>query len=123
MLRPLIALVQQALDLLNSGRIGKVRKVLETLMRRLGGIARRREPQAEPGVLQLQTGEQATSPPPVDMATQEFREHVSSLGARRVAEVLDLRLVDLGPLLAGEVEVAPDRLRRLRTDNGGDKAA
>jgi hypothetical protein len=47
----------------------------------------------------------------------ELREHVGRLGADRVAELLDVRLDDLGPLLEGRAGVgraALDRVRRAR---------
>ena len=44
----------------------------------------------------------------------ELREHVSRLGADRVAELLGVGLDDLGPLLDGRVEVAKGALERVR---------
>ena len=49
---------------------------------------------------------------------EELREHVGRLGADRVAEVLTVRVGDLGPLLEGRVGVAGSALRRLRRVQG-----
>ena len=45
---------------------------------------------------------------------EELREHVRRLGAERVAELLTVRLDDLGPLLEGRVAVALSAMAKLR---------
>src|SRR3954451_4251600 len=44
----------------------------------------------------------------------ELREHVERLGAERVAELLMVRLDDLGPLLEGRAGVARSAMAKLR---------
>ena len=45
---------------------------------------------------------------------EELRGHVGRLGAERVAELLMVRLDDLGPLLEGRVAVARSAMAKLR---------
>jgi len=45
---------------------------------------------------------------------EELRGHVGRLGAERVAEVLMVRIEDLGPLLEGRVGVARSAMAKLR---------
>ena len=54
------------------------------------------------------------SAPAFDCAAEELRRHVGRLGAERVAELLMVRLDDLGPLLEGRVGVARSAMAKLR---------
>ena len=54
------------------------------------------------------------SAPAFARAAEELREHVGRLGAERVAELLMVRLDDLGPLLEGRVGVARSAMAKLR---------
>jgi hypothetical protein len=52
----------------------------------------------------------------------ELREHIASLGAEKVAEVLNVRVVDLASMLEGRALPPRYRLHRLRKlsgDRGG----
>ena len=54
------------------------------------------------------------SAPAFDRMAEELRGHVGRLGADRVAEVLMVRIEDLGPLLEGRVGVAKSAMAKLR---------
>ena len=54
------------------------------------------------------------SAPAFDRTAEELRGHVGRLGADRVAEVLMVRIEDLGPLLEGRVGVARSAMAKLR---------
>jgi hypothetical protein len=54
------------------------------------------------------------SAPAFDRTAEELRRHVGRLGAERVAELLMVRLDDLGPLLEGRVGVARSAMAKLR---------
>ena len=45
---------------------------------------------------------------------EELRRHVVRLGAERVAEVLRIGVVNLGPLLEGRVQLGSSSLEKLR---------
>src|SRR3954452_17013888 len=62
------------------------------------------------------TSAPATRKPAFQREAAELREHVGRLGAKRVAEVLMLRIEDLGPLLQGRASVARAGMRRLRRE-------
>src|SRR4051794_20042150 len=49
-----------------------------------------------------------------DRMAEELRGHIGRLGVDRVAEVLMVRLDDLGPLLEGRVGVARSAMAKLR---------
>jgi len=54
------------------------------------------------------------SAPAFDRTAEELRGHVGRLGADRVAELLMVRIEDLGPLLEGRVGVARSAMAKLR---------
>src|SRR4051795_10557417 len=54
------------------------------------------------------------SAPAFDRMAGELRGHVGRLGADRVAELLMVRIEDLGPLLEGRVAVARSAMAKLR---------
>src|SRR4051812_34707312 len=54
------------------------------------------------------------SAPAFDRTAAELRGHVARLGADRVAEVLMVRIEDLGPLLEGQVGISRTALDRVR---------
>ena len=54
------------------------------------------------------------SAPAFDRTAEELRGHVGRLGADRVAEVLMVRIEDLGPLLEGRVGVARSAMAKSR---------
>jgi hypothetical protein len=54
------------------------------------------------------------SAPAFDRTAEELRGHVGRLGAERVAELLMVRLDDLGPLLEGRVGLAKSAMAKLR---------
>src|SRR3954447_11645077 len=55
-----------------------------------------------------------TAKPAFHGVANELAKHVERLGAERVAEVLAVRLADLGPLLQGRVSVTKSALDKLR---------
>jgi hypothetical protein len=63
------------------------------------------------------SGRRALAPPAVPRhlwQAGELAEHISRLGADRVAEVLRVRLADLEPLLTGRAAVSKVGMKRLR---------
>ena len=54
------------------------------------------------------------SAPAFDRTAEELRGHVGRLGVDRVAELLTVRIEDLGPLLEGRVGVARSAVAKLR---------
>jgi len=54
------------------------------------------------------------SAPAFDRTAEELRRQVARLGADRVAELLTVRVGDLGPLLEGRVGISRTALDRVR---------
>jgi hypothetical protein len=133
-------LVDRATLLLRTGRIGPALKLLEELPGAITGTAEaiyaegremgRRSaaraakkpaassgPGTAPGVSKAPRRSLAGHPPSNPIYARqavELAEHISRLGADRVAEVLRVRLADLEMLLAGWAAVSKTGMKRLR---------
>jgi hypothetical protein len=133
-------LVERVALLLLKGRIGPALKLLEELPgvitgtaeaiyaegREMGRRAAQKaaekaaassEPGTAPGASKAPRRSLAGYPPPNPIYARqavELAEHISRLGADRVAEVLRVRVADLEMLLAGRVAVSKAGMKRLR---------
>jgi hypothetical protein len=133
-------LVERIALLLQKGRIGPALKLLEELPgaitgtaeaiyaegREMGRTAAARAakkaaapsgPGTAPGVSKAPRRSLAGYPPPNPIYARqavELAEHISRLGADRVAEALRVRLADLEMLLAGRAAVSKAGMKRLR---------
>jgi hypothetical protein len=133
-------LIDRATLLLRTGRIGPALKLLEELPgaitgtaeaiyaegREMGRMAAARAakraaapsgPDTAPGASKAPRRSLAGRPPPNPIYARqavELAEHISRLGADKVAAVLCVRLVDLEMLLAGRAAVSKAGMKRLR---------
>ena len=126
-------LVDRVTLLLKAGRIGPVLKLLEELPGAITGTAeaiyaegremgrRAGQKAAEKAAAPLEhndaPGASGGAPEGSTRTMVELAGYIARLGADRVAEVLNVQLVDLTPMLEGKVEPPQGGMRRLRASH------
>ncbi|MFL5337261.1 MAG: hypothetical protein ACJ8H8_29825 [Geminicoccaceae bacterium] len=110
--------VSAAVALLETGRTAMALSVLRPLAESLQDAALASmtadEPETPVKRRNRQKGHQRPAKPAFQRVAEEIHEHVGRLGPQRVAELLGVRLCDLGSMMDGRIDAPKSAMQRLR---------